>query len=64
MSITTSHVINFLEMSTGIKLLHDAAEASLERHAHVVADGNHNQTSKGHPRHHPSDGATTSRTIR
>jgi hypothetical protein len=63
MRITASHVINFLEISTGIKRLHDAAEASSDRRAHVVEDGNNNRTARGHSRHRPNDGASVGNDI-
>ena len=57
MRITADHVINFLEMSHGIKRLHDAAANSPDRLARV---GNRTASSPGRRgrRHKPNDGAS------
>ncbi|KAL3817659.1 hypothetical protein ACHAXA_002004, partial [Cyclostephanos tholiformis] len=64
MRITANHVINFLEISASIKRIHDSAEASPDRHAHVVVaehhrsdNGGNNRTARA-PRHRPNDGAS------
>lgn len=59
MRITADHVINFLEMSHGIKRLHDAAANSpgrLARVAHRSDDGDP-RSRRGGRRHEPNDGA-------
>lgn len=53
MRVTAEHVVNFLELSSDIRQLHQQALSSSDQHAHV-ADASPPRT----PRHKPNDGAS------